>query len=77
MPNRQIFWAEYRNLLFKILFEIGLNIVFDIENPILTFKIGPNIVFYHLKSYLKSGRISYFGIENSILTFVIWPNIVF
>ena len=46
--------AEYRILIFKILFwnsKSGRKSYFDIQNPILTFKPGPNIVFWHSKSY--------------------------
>ena len=46
--------AEYRILTFKILFwhsYWGGLLYFDIQNPILTFEIRPNIVFHHSKSF--------------------------
>ena len=57
--------AEYRILRFKILFwhsNWGRISYFDIQKPILTFEIGPNIVFWF---------------KNPILTFELGPNIVF
>ena len=68
---------------FKILFwrsNWGRISYFDIQNPILTFVIGPNIVFWYSKSYFDMsnlGRISYFDIQNPILTFEIGQNIDF
>ena len=67
---------------------------FDILNRaqyrILTFKLRPNILFLHSKSYFdiqtgaeyrilifKIGRKSYFDIQNPILSFEPGPNIVF
>ena len=58
--------AEYRILTFKILFwhsESGWISYFDIQNPIFTCEIGPNI--------------SYFDIQNPTLSFELLPNIVF
>ena len=46
--------AEYRILTFEILFwhsNSGIISHFDIQNPILTFELGPNIEFWHSKSY--------------------------
>ena len=46
--------AEYRILTYKILFwhsNLGRISNFDIQNPILTFELGPNIEFWHSKSY--------------------------
>ena len=57
--------AEYRILIFKFLFwhsNWGRISYFDIQNPILTFDLGSNIVFWH---------------QNPILTFQIGPNFVF
>ena len=62
--------AEYRILLFKILFlhsKLGQISSFDIQNPILTFKIGPNIVFWHSKPYFDIQT----GTEYRIFTFKI------
>ena len=47
-------WVKYRILTFKILFwhsKSGRISYFDIQNPILTFEIRPNIVFCYSKSY--------------------------
>ena len=47
-------WTEYRILTFKILFwHSNLDQIsnFDIQNLILTFEFGPNIEFWHSKSY--------------------------
>ena len=63
-------WAEYRILTFKILFwhsNLGRISNFDIQNPILTFEFGPNIEFWHSKSYFDI-RIR---AEYRILTFKI------
>ena len=86
-------WAKYRILIFKILFwhsNWGRLSYFNIQNPILTFKIGPNIVFWHSKPYfdIQTGTEyrfwhskSYFDIQNQaeyrILTFKIlfWHSI--
>ena len=74
-----LFWhsnlAEYRILTFKILFwhsNSGHISNFDIQNPILTFEFGPNIEFWHSKSYFDI-RIR---AEYRILTFKIlfWPS---
>ena len=51
-------------MTFKILFwhsNCGQISCFDIQNPILTFKMGPNIVFWHPKSYfdIRTGRDEY------------------
>ena len=59
---------------------------FDIQNPILTFKLGPNIEFLHSKSYFdiktgseyfiltsNLGRISHFDNLNSYFTFEFGP----
>ena len=62
------FWAEYRILIFKILFchsNLGQISYFDIQNPILTFELKPNIVFWHSKSYFDIRT----GAECRILTF--------
>ena len=63
-------WTEYRILTFKILFwhsNSGRISNFDIQNPILTFEFGPNIEFWHSKSYFDI-RIR---AEYRILTFKI------
>ena len=63
-------WAEYRILTFKILFwhsNLDRKSNFDIQNPILTFEFGPNIEFWHSKSYFDI-RIR---AEYRILTFKI------
>ena len=52
--------------------ESGQISYFDIQNPILTFEMGLNIVFWHS----NWGWISYFHIQN-ILAFKIGPNIIF
>ena len=53
-----LFWhstrADFRILTFKILswhLNKGCISYFDIQNPILTLEIGPNIVFWHSQSY--------------------------
>ena len=56
--------AEYCILTFKILFwhsNCGQISCFDIQNPFLTFKMGPNIAFWHPKSYfdIRTGRDEY------------------
>ena len=56
--------------MFKILFwysNLGRISYFDIQNPILTFKLRPNIVFWHSKSYFGIRT----GTEYRILTFKI------
>ena len=50
---------------------------FDIQNPILKFEFGPNIEFWHSKSYPKHMILSIFDIKNLILTFELGPNIEF
>ena len=50
--------AEYRIVTFIILFwhsKLGRISQFDIQNPISTFEIGRNIVFWHSKSYFNLG----------------------
>ena len=42
---------------------------FDIQNPILTFKIWANIIFWQTKSYFDIGT----GAEYRILTFKLGP----
>ena len=62
--------AEYRILTFKILFwhsNSGRISNFDIQNPILTFELGPNNEFWHSKSYFDIRT----GTEYRILTFKI------
>ena len=62
--------AEYRILTLKILFwhsNSGRISNFDIQNPILTFELGPNIEFWHSKSYFDIRT----GTEYRILTFEI------
>ena len=62
--------AEYRILRFKILFwhsNSGRISNFDIQNPILTFELGPNIEFWHSKSYFDILT----GTEYQILIFKI------
>ena len=53
--------------------ELGRMLYFDIQNPILTFEIWANIVFWHSKSYFDIRT----GAEYRILTFKLGPNIVF
>ena len=48
------------------------NIVFDNLNPILTFKLRPNIAFWHSKSYFDNRNEA----EYCILTFKLWPKII-
>ena len=63
-------WTQYRILTFEILFwhsNSGRISNFDIQNPILTFELGPNIEFWHSKSYFDI-RIR---AEYRILTFEI------
>ena len=67
--------VEYRILTLKILFCHSKScwiLYFDIQNPILTFKLRPNIAFWHSKSYFDI-----WAGQNSILTFEQGPNIVF
>ena len=62
--------TEYRILTFKILFwhsNWGRISYFDIHNPILIFKLGPNIVFWHSKTYFDIPKRA----EYRILTFKI------
>ena len=62
--------AEYRILTFEILLwhsKWGRISNFDIQNPILTFEMGPNIEFWHSKSYFDIRT----GAEYRILTFKI------
>ena len=76
-------WDEYHIVTFKILFwhsNWGPISYFDIQYPILTFKIEPNIVFWHWKILFRhsiSDRISYFDIQNPTLTLKLRQNIVF
>ena len=61
-------WCWYITLTFKILFRHsywGGKLYFNIQNPILTFTMRPNIVFRHWKSYFDYG----IGHENRILSF--------
>ena len=75
-------WDEYHIVTFKILFwhsNWGPISYFDIQSPILTFKIEPNVVFLHLKIlfwHSISDRISYFDIQNPILTLELRRNII-
>ena len=72
--------AEYSILTLKILFGFRTGRIshFDIQNPILTFELKPNIVFWHSKSFydIRTGRISHFDIrteaEYRILPFEIF-----
>ena len=60
-------WGRYRILTFKILFWHSYwdrKLYFDIQNPILTFILRPNIVFGHCESYFDYQL----GHENLILT---------
>ena len=53
--------AEYRILTFEILFwhsNWSRISYFDIQNPILTFKLMPNIVIWHSKSYFDKLRLN-------------------
>ena len=62
--------TEYRILTFKILFwhsNSGRISNFVIQNPILTFELGPNIEFWHSKSYFDIRTWT----EYRILTFKI------
>ena len=75
-------WDEYHIVTFKILFwhlNWGPISYFDIQYPILKFKIEPNVVIWHwniLFWHSISDRISYFNIQNPILTFELRRNIV-
>ena len=63
-------WTEYRIFTLEILFWHSNSdriSKFDIQNPILTFELGPNIEFWHSKSYFDIRTWT----ENRILTFKI------
>ena len=50
--------AEYRILTFEILFCFSnwdQMSKFEFQNPILTFELGPNMIFLHSKSYVNIG----------------------
>ena len=66
------FWhsAKYHILTFKILFwhcNCGLISYIDIQNPILTFELWPNIVFWHSKFSFDIWNL----VEYRILTYKI------